>query len=67
MNETKQIIQLEFKETKKKSIAQCLKFDDFGWIGGRWQNVYCITKFKASSTMFYYVMTQLKRKKYILE
>jgi len=44
-----------------------MNFDDWGWIGGKWVNVYCITKFKASESVFYYVLTQLNRKKYILE
>lgn len=39
MNETKQIVQLEFRD---KKIREGLAYDDFGLIGGLWVKVSCL-------------------------
>lgn len=64
MNETKQIIQLEFKESSK--LTPHVKYEDFGYVGGRWIAVYCIAKLKSAVNCLFYVLVAEKRKKYLL-
>lgn len=46
MNETKQIIQLEFKELKR--FKQTIAYNDYGLVCNRWIKVHCVSLLKTS-------------------
>jgi hypothetical protein len=53
MNETKQIVQLEFRDKKTK---EGIAYDDFGVISGRWTSAHCLAVLKRGEETSFLVI-----------
>lgn len=63
MNETKQIIQLHFRDHQPRTG---INYEDYGLIAGRWTPVHCLGVQKTQGASYYAVVEEITRKTHIL-